>query len=71
MNVVDLLASAGHQLLTRHIVPDEPKPIRRLLAERTNRAEVDAILLTGGTGLGRRDQTFETVSRLLTKPPPG
>jgi molybdenum cofactor biosynthesis protein B len=27
--------------------------------------------MTGGTGLGSRDQTFETVSRLLTKPLPG
>ena len=29
------------------------------------------MLLTGGTGLGSRDLSFETVSALLTKPLPG
>ena len=29
------------------------------------------MLLTGGTGLSSRDQTFETVSALITKPLPG
>ena len=29
------------------------------------------ILLTGGTGIGRRDQTYETVTELLTRPMPG
>jgi molybdenum cofactor biosynthesis protein B len=28
-------------------------------------------LLTGGTGIAQRDQTFETISALLTKPMPG
>jgi molybdopterin adenylyltransferase len=32
---------------------------------------VDAILLTGGTGVGSRDQTFETISGMLTKTLPG
>jgi molybdenum cofactor biosynthesis protein B len=30
-----------------------------------------AILVTGGTGISARDQTFETVTELLTKPLPG
>lgn len=29
------------------------------------------MLLTGGTGISRRDQTCETISQLLTKPLPG
>ena len=35
------------------------------------RDDVDAVLLTGGTGITRRDQTYETVCGLLTKPLPG
>ena len=34
-------------------------------------SQVDAILVTGGTGISPRDQTFETVSALLTRPLPG
>src|SRR5438105_3432776 len=31
----------------------------------------DVILLTGGTGVGGRDQTFETIALMLTKTLPG
>ncbi len=69
--VVDLLTEAGHQIHRREIIPDEPDRMRPLLAELCDDQRVDAILMTGGTGLGSRDQTFETVSELLTKPLPG
>jgi molybdenum cofactor biosynthesis protein B len=69
--VVDLLIAAGHQVAAREIVPDEPERMRTLLAGFVARSDIDAILLTGGTGLSSRDQTFETVSALLTKPLPG
>jgi molybdenum cofactor biosynthesis protein B len=69
--IVDLLAAAGHSVVARHIIPDEPAPMRELLAELAARPDVQAILMTGGTGLGSRDQTFETVIGLLTKPLPG
>ncbi len=69
--VVDRLLAAGHRLAAREIVPDEPERMRSLLAEFVARPDVDAVLMTGGTGIGGRDQTFETVSALLTKPLPG
>jgi len=69
--VVDLLTGAGHQVLARHLVRDEPEQIRSLLKSLGGDPAIDAILVTGGTGLGRRDQTFETVSGLLDKPLPG
>jgi len=68
---VDLLRGAGHQVLVREIIPDEPERIRELLRSLRDRADVEAVLLTGGTGLSSRDQTFETVSELLDKPLPG
>jgi len=68
---VELLEGAGHKVLQRRIVPDEPDTLRALLLELCRREQLDAVLLTGGTGLGRRDQTFETLSALLDKPLPG
>ena len=68
---VDLLGGAGHQVLLREIIPDEPRQMRELLVSLRDREDIDAILMTGGTGLGSRDQTFETVSELLDKPLPG
>jgi len=69
--IVELLSQAGHQVVVREIIPDEPAPMRLLLEAFSQRDDVDAVLLTGGTGLSSRDQTFETVSQLLTRQLPG
>jgi len=67
----DLVVGAGHQVVDRHLIPDEPAPMRDLLASLRDRADVDAVLMTGGTGIGSRDQTFETVTGMLDKTLPG
>lgn len=69
--IVDLLRAAGHQVVAREIIRDEPAVMRPLLESLRGRDDVDAVLMTGGTGLTSRDQTFETVTSLLTKPLPG
>ena len=69
--VVDLLEGGGHEVVDRQIIPDEPDQMRRLLSEYRERDDVDVVLMTGGTGLGSRDQTFETVSQMISKPLPG
>ena len=69
--VLQWLAQAEHVVLDREIVPDDPQRIRVLLNQLTQRESVDAILMTGGTGITRRDQTFETVTEMLTKTLPG
>lgn len=66
--IVDYLESAGHRIVDRAMVRDEPAQIRPLLERLIHNPQVEAILLTGGTGISPRDQTYETVSGLLTKP---
>jgi molybdenum cofactor biosynthesis protein B len=69
--VVEMLEAAGHSVARREIIPDEPDRMRPLVRELVGDAAVEAVLLTGGTGIGQRDQTFETISEMLTKPMPG
>ena len=62
------LARAGFRVAARHIIPDDPAVMRPLLEQLAADPAIDAVLLTGGTGLSSRDQTFETVTSLLTRP---
>lgn len=69
--IVELLEAAGHRVAGREIIPDEPAALRGLIERLVGDESVDAVLLTGGTGISRRDQTYETVSGLLTRVLPG
>ncbi len=68
---VELLEADGHLVVERAIVPDEPAQMHELVTRLVSNAEVEAILLTGGTGIAARDQTPETLSALFTKELPG
>ena len=69
--VVELAEAAGHEVLDRVILRDDPEPLRSLIESYRTRGQLDAVLLTGGTGISPRDQTFETISGILTKVLPG
>jgi molybdenum cofactor biosynthesis protein B len=69
--IVELAEAAGHRVAERALVPDEPELMRRLLQGYHARGDLHAVLVTGGTGISPRDQTYETVSALLSKPLPG
>ena len=69
--VLELLAIAGHRVRERAILPDEPRQLRDLLYRLAAAGKVDAILLTGGTGLASRDLSYETVRGLISKELPG
>jgi molybdenum cofactor biosynthesis protein B len=64
------LADLGHVLSGAAVIPDEPS---RLLAEldKARAAGAQAVLITGGTGVSRRDRTFEAVSSAIARPLPG
>jgi molybdenum cofactor biosynthesis protein B len=69
--IVDLLGGAGHRVAERAIVPDEPQAVADAVRRLAVRADVAAILLTGGTGVAPRDQTPEAIAELFTKELPG
>jgi molybdopterin adenylyltransferase len=69
--IVELAEESGHRIVARHIVRDEPAEMTPLIVGLCAVVELDAILVTGGTGISPRDQTYETVSALMTKPLPG
>ncbi len=69
--IVEMLAAAGHRVSDRRIVRDDPRDIEPLVRKLADPDATDAVLLTGGTGIAARDQTFETVSALLAKSMPG
>jgi molybdopterin adenylyltransferase len=65
-----LLAGAGHQVLGKVIVKDEPALVRAAI-ERQLATPGDSgpqiVITTGGTGITSRDSTYEAVSGLLEK----
>jgi len=65
--LVDALREAGHQSLDKVILPDDVYQIRALLSVWIADAEVDAIMVTGGTGFSGRDSTPEAVVPLFDK----
>jgi molybdenum cofactor biosynthesis protein B len=59
------LEAAGHRIAQARLVPDEPWAIAWALQEWSLSEEIDAIVITGGTGAAPRDRTPETVESLL------
>ena len=62
-----LIEDAGHRVADYRILKDEPSQVGSALAELVRREDVRAIVFNGGTGISRRDTTFEAVSRMLEK----
>jgi molybdenum cofactor biosynthesis protein B len=69
--VAELLASAGHEVVSRDIVRDEAEAISASVSELLSGDRVRAIILTGGTGIAPRDVTPESVEPLLERVIPG
>ncbi len=69
--VVELLTAAGHTVIAKRIVRDEPEEVAALVRLQAATDHVDVIITTGGTGITRRDSTFEAIDGLLEKRLPG
>jgi molybdenum cofactor biosynthesis protein B len=65
--IVELLTAGGHDVSVKWLIPDDPERIRAALDALLARDEVQVVLTTGGTGISRRDSTYEVVDALLEK----
>lgn len=63
--LVERLQEAGHKVINKVIVKDDTYKLRALVAACIADDQVQAVLLTGGTGFTFRDNTVKAVSPLL------
>lgn len=61
------IEASGNRLHSIRIVPDEPDRVRGALRDLIAEASVQVILFNGGTGISRRDRTYDVLSRELEK----
>lgn len=62
-----LLADEGHQIVRSFICQDDREEIQRSLEELLADKSVHCVVTTGGTGLGFRDVTVESIAPYFTK----
>jgi molybdopterin adenylyltransferase len=65
--IMEMLKARGHQVAAYHLIKDDPLAITDLIRQGAKAPDVQAIIINGGTGISRRDTTFEAVDGLLEK----
>ncbi len=66
----DLANAAGHLVVDYRIVQDEPDQVARALEDFAAEPG-QLIVFNGGTGISRRDRTYDVISKALEKTLPG
>ena len=61
------LTAGGFVVKAHRIVRDEPENIAALVRAFSVHQDVEAVVLTGGTGIAPRDRTFEALEALFDK----
>ncbi len=57
----------GHRVVFHQVIPDDAEKIAATLQDGINESKPQVVLLTGGTGITKKDVTIEAVSPLFTK----
>ena len=57
----------GHEVIFHQVVPDDMETIRQTVIDVIQTHEPDALLLTGGTGISRKDITIEAIQPMFDK----
>ncbi len=68
--IVDTLKTAGHELVSYVITADDSGLLAKAVLN-AKKENVDLILVNGGTGISKRDNTFDTLTRMIESPLPG
>src|SRR5687767_6786697 len=63
----ELLAAAGHHVTGYRLLKDEPDDVRALIRTIAEQHLADVVITSGGTGISRRDATYEAIASLLDK----
>jgi molybdenum cofactor biosynthesis protein B len=69
--ISEILAVAGHTVVRKDIVKDDQEQIRAALRGLIEDANVQAVIMNGGTGVSLRDVTLESVHDFGEKQLPG
>lgn len=65
--IADLLLAGGHDVAGKTIVPDDADRVRGAVERAIEAPDADVVITTGGTGITRRDGTYEVIAELLDK----
>lgn len=65
--ICKLLRERGHTVVGHQLVKDDPAQIQLWIARGVTNGAVQALVINGGTGISRRDSTFEAVDAMLEK----
>ena len=69
--LVELLTGIGAHIVAKEILPDDLEPLANKLRAYADRADVNLVVTTGGTGFGPRDNTPEATLRAIEREAPG